>query len=312
MVRLPTAGDNIVSVIEDGDNKCLQVEIISSNGCSQVIPMGSVSTTDFVVSFDINLRTEVNEFRFCITDGRAGAVYPLRIYNGVLQGNMQKNAGKLKPGKWYTVTAMIDFTSMLMDLYLGDRLVLKDCTVTKASIGKVGNIGEKLQDVRLEFSKSPSPSKLWFDNLRIYEGKEIKDFNTEFDASSAITVFPSDDIEIATMATYTGGFHKKSGIMFVEGAKKNMLLTPYEKDGELMVSAADAAELFKKEYEFNAETKSVTLGGIEFKEGSSKITVGEDETELGVTCETTDGLLAIPVFKAADALGLQYAADDKS
>ncbi|MBR5504969.1 MAG: hypothetical protein IKV73_01480, partial [Clostridia bacterium] len=181
-----------------------------------------------------------------------------------------KSEVSLNTNTWYRVSAIVNTYDLTIEYYLDG---------IKQGTGKIDErfaAASRLNHFRIHVppasSVSANPVKFLVDNLRIYEGtqlrEELGDVRNEI-VLTGKTVFPSEE-EITQKLDGYFAVHTISGVAFANGEKTALENRPYEKDGNTYVNAAELASVFGIDGDFSddvtvedfAVASGLTLTGI--------------------------------------------------
>ena len=189
--------------------------------------------------------------------------YILKIASG---GMVQTYSGsrdicKLQKNKWTTVSTVCDFEEMTFDVYADKKLIYTNIPMQASQKGVLSRL-------RVMAMSAGSGSML-IDNLRVYEGTELRDLSGASTKREEKSIMP-DGSEAAALLGADKAIDLRSGAVYNGTEQTTIANAAIEKDGAVYASPASVSALFGTDKSFD--------GSIEYN--------GEKYAPLETVCKS--------------------------
>ncbi len=148
----------------------------------------------------------------------------------------------LQKNKWNTVSVVCDFEEMVFDAYVNKKLVTTNCPMQASQTGPL----TRLRAVSL----NAGSGAFLFDNLRVYEGTELRDLSGESTQREEKSIMP-DGSEATSLLGESKAIDLRSGAIYNGSEKTTLANAATKKDGVVYASPAAISALFGTEKSFS-------------------------------------------------------------
>lgn len=239
---------NKLDIIEDVDgNKVFAVNKIATQNDCHMNAHNLVGESDYVVfEVDVKLLDEYGFFNTTYRDENDKDAGYIALRTG-RELHMGKTTKILDKNRWYRLSLMIDYYDRQVSYYLDKEFLATE------PMGENEFVGSKARMWRIHgtpYSKYGPKSDnsndymIYFDNMRVYEGKELLDDLGSVEKEIVIsnkTVFDRNTGLKKQLENHVA-LHTRSGVVFKDGKKDILLDTPHVENGVVMVNAAELSE----------------------------------------------------------------------
>lgn len=238
---------------------------------------------------------------------KSGLNYTLKLTkDGTVQTHgTSSTICKLSKSKWTTVSIVCNLKKMIFDVYADGKLVKSEVAVNPGT-------KENFTLVRAFAMTSESSGSLYMDNVRIYEGKELRTLSDTPVVKEEKSVMP-DGTEAISALGDSVALSQISGAIYAKGSKQQLANAPYVKDGYTLLPVRAVSEAFDLEVGWDDATGKVTIGdSATLTVGSQTAVVNGESMEMPLAAEVTNGSAFIPLrFLCENILGKNVMYDNR-
>ena len=222
-------------------------------------------------------------------------------------GEVQTYVGKntlctLQKGKWTTISVICDLEEMTFDAYIDGKLVANDVSIKYTVKNNVSRLRA--------LSMSSSGGCLYLDNLKAYEGIELRDISNI--VREPKNIMPEGD-EATSILANTVSFSCKSGALYNGVTKDKLAQKTVYKDGQIYISADDVSNLFGYEAECDYEKGIINIGSnVRLHIGSTDASINGKTLKTEHPPQLIDGIAYLPLeFVSETVFGKWVYIDDR-
>ncbi len=208
------------------------------------------------------------------------------LESGDIQLNNGNIVGKLTLGQWKNIAMIVDFEGAVYDVYLDGQRVAQGVGLPRPEFSKLSGVRMHLM------SSNKSGYSIMFDNIKVYDGQEIRDIG---DAKFTIenTVLKPDYMD-AQRLNGTVALHINSDNIFIKDHREKLDAKPFIKNDIIMLPAKAVSEGLGFNWRKNGE--NITIGDdIKLKIGDKIMDVGGGKITLETAPEIVDGVVFVPM-----------------
>lgn len=268
-------GNIIENYTEEDGNGCLIME--KKNGTDFHVSADNVASDSDYVVYDFRLKVlEPDSYMRVMLKDSAAQFQPLVDLGP--DGELGFCSGvkkKISADKWYRVSIIADYYNRTLSAYLDGKSMGTAGIESKfAANGAKASIFRFHATIYTSFvSKRPTAEnklKFLLDDVRVYEGDELKDEFGAVEKNIDLTVKKStftSDASQKKLLQDCEAIHARSGVVFSGGEKKLMSSEPFEQNGVKYIPVAETAEAFGRTA---PEVEGAVMrGGVEYAAAES-------------------------------------------
>ena len=212
------------------------------------------------------------------------------------------NIMKIPLKQWSEVSFVVKTDTETVDVYLNGVLKVADFSLAVAPPSRI----------RIGFVNGNSAIDVYVDNIRVYEGSEIRDLGSPDDVPALVSVAEKQS-EVTKITGDSVVFMTQKENLFFNDEKKTYEehgIDRMYKDDILYLNADAFSKLFGSEITYNSANGEITSGSFKMKTDSADYTNGETSGTLSACPTVSDGKLYLPLAAVAkDILG-KYVYED--
>lgn len=278
-------------VMNDGNNAIILQKITSSD-MHLDIDCADYDSDVLVYSIDVYPMNSNSNVQFNLRDSAPAFVSLFTLSGAKIDpGNNQKKSIMLE--KWSNVSVVIDKLECLKTVYLNNEIIAENIQI---------NSQFSWQDItgyRVHINGSQTGDSLLVDNIAIYGGAEPREIGEIEQKKASIesgkSLFESDAIHHKFMENKIG-LHIRSGLLYANGKKQILRDKPYIEDGRTLVPVRAVSEAFNIRVDYDASTRTVTVGdNAKFVIDSKDLELNGEKIELDVPVRLKNSRTYLPL-----------------
>lgn len=222
-------------------------------------------------------------------------------------GNIKLNGNtvlKIPMNEWTNVAYVIKTDTETVDVYMNNVLKASDLPMASATPAKF----------RLGIANGNGAVDVYFDNIRVYEGSELRDFAPTDGDFELVSVAESNK-ELVDIIGNASVLTTSKDVIYTAGAKTTYTelgLSRIYENGVLYVETALADKVLGTETSYTAADGKILIGGAELTVGKTDAVNGDSTAVLDGDPFERDGKVYIPLASVAgDVLGKYVYKDDR-
>lgn len=255
-----------------------------SNNDAMVDNTLSVSSKNLVFELDVRYdgQTPGGTGLFFLRDTASGESMvnfnPLRFSQGVLKAGSKTVS--ITKRTWHTVSLLLDLAEGKYDIYVDGNPLLTG--------GFISSGFQKPTLWRIYVEGGTEMGELLIDNLRAYEGTEIRDISGE--TAEKVSVYSDDAAEeFLSGKTALAAYNNK---LYAARKKQTTDLPCIIEGDEVLVSPETMKQLFGEQVNINGGT--IRIGNVTMTEDSTEMKVGTKTVNIETAPRVVDGVMRIP------------------
>ena len=298
-------GNRLEIITEEDGNKAFLIEKNANVGCFVDAGPVNIDTSDTIV-YEFRLKVQDKDsFMVLQQKDTAAHFYSAANLNDLEWTFVGGYTKKLKLDTWYNIGFIEDYYNRKIYCYLDKTLVSEaDLDASFVTGGADPGVLRFFVTIYTGLSSAPRPletdtSKFLIDDIRIYDGEELKDelgaITHEIDLTTTKSIFTSDSAQAKTLENYQA-VHTRSGVVLTGGEKSLLKNRPFTEEGVAYLPAEELCEKLGAQYQSAGGGRIVD--GVEYQPADSLLaSIGK--SGVHVDSEYNSGLIVLNTgFKA--------------